>query len=319
MKPHPLEFEKPIVELEKQLEELKKHSKLQAIDLEREVQAMERKIEETRREIYQNLTAWQRVLIARHTARPFALDYLKLAFSDFIELHGDRLFGDDEAMPCGFATIGSHRCLVVAHQKGRDTKENIRRNFGSAHPEGYRKALRLMRLAAKFGLPIITLIDTPGAYPGVGAEERHISESIAVNLREMMMLQTPIIAVVIGEGGSGGALGIGVADRVLMLENAYYSVISPEGCAAILWRHRNHAPEAAEALKLTAQDLKSLQVIDDVIPEPIGGAQLDHEQAAANLKTALLANLGALRQKPKDCLLSERYEKFRQMGQVLES
>ena len=318
MKPHPLEFEKPIVELEKQLEELKKHSKLQAIDLEREVQAMERKIDDTRKQIYQNLTAWQRVLIARHTARPFALDYLKLAFSDFIELHGDRLFGDDEAMPCGFATIGSHRCVVVAHQKGRDTKENIRRNFGSAHPEGYRKALRLMRLAAKFGLPIVTLIDTPGAYPGVGAEERHISESIAVNLREMMMLRTPIIAVVIGEGGSGGALGIGIADRVLMLENAYYSVISPEGCAAILWRHRNHAPEAAEALKLTAQDLKNLQVIDEVIPEPVGGAQLDHQRAAANLKMALLANLQGLRKRSKDRLLSERYEKFRQIGQVLE-
>jgi len=318
MKPHPLEFEKPIVELEKQLEELKKHSKLQAIDLEREVQAMERKIEDTRKQIYQNLTAWQRVLIARHTARPFALDYLKLAFSDFIELHGDRLFGDDEAMPCGFATIGSHRCMVIAHQKGRDTKENIRRNFGSAHPEGYRKALRLMRLAAKFGLPIVTLIDTPGAYPGVGAEERHISESIAVNLREMMMLRTPIIAVVIGEGGSGGALGIGIADRVLMLENAYYSVISPEGCAAILWRHRNHAPEAAEALKLTAQDLKNLQVIDQVIPEPVGGAQLDHVGAAANLKMALLANLEGLRKRSKDRLLSERYEKFRQIGQVLE-
>jgi acetyl-CoA carboxylase carboxyl transferase subunit alpha len=318
MKPHPLEFEKPIVELEKQLEELKKHSKLQAIDLEREVKAMEQKIEETRKQIYQNLTAWQRVLIARHTARPFALDYLQLTFNDSIELHGDRLFGDDEAMPCGFATIGPHRCMVVAHQKGRDTKENIRRNFGSAHPEGYRKALRLMRLAAKFSLPIITLIDTPGAYPGVGAEERHISESIAVNLREMMMLRTPIIAVVIGEGGSGGALGIGVADRVLMLENAYYSVISPEGCAAILWRHRKHAPEASEALKLTAQDLKGLRVIDEVIPEPIGGAQLDHEQAAANLKAALLANLEVLRKKPKDLLLSERYEKFRQMGQVLE-
>jgi acetyl-CoA carboxylase carboxyl transferase subunit alpha len=318
MKPYPLEFEKPIVELEKQLEELKKHSKLQAIDLEREVQAMERKIEETRKQIYQNLTAWQRVLIARHTARPFALDYLKLAFSDFIELHGDRLFGDDEAMPCGLATIGSYRCVVVAHQKGRDTKENIRRNFGSAHPEGYRKALRLMRLAAKFELPIITLIDTPGAYPGVGAEERHISESIAVNLREMMMLRTSIIAVVIGEGGSGGALGIGVADRVLMLENAYYSVISPEGCAAILWRHRNHAPEAAEALKLTAQDLRSLQLIDEVIPEPVGGAQLDHEQAAINLRTALLGNLEVLYKRSKDRLLSERYEKFRQMGQVLE-
>src|SRR6266403_5458581 len=318
MKPHPLEFEKPIVELEKQLEELKKHSKLQAIDLEREVKAMEQKIEETRKQIYQNLTAWQRVLIARHTARPFALDYLKLAFSDFVELHGDRLFGDDEAMPCGFATIGEHRCAVVAHQKGRDTKENIRRNFGSAHPEGYRKALRVMRLAEKFHLPVLALIDTPGAYPGVGAEERHISESIAVNLSEMMLLRTPIVASVIGEGGSGGALGIGVADRVLMLENSYYSVISPEGCAAILWRHRNHAPEAAEALKLTAQDLKSLQLIDEVIPEPVGGAQLDHEGAAANLKMALLANLEGLRKRSKDRLLSERYEKFRQIGQVLE-
>jgi acetyl-CoA carboxylase carboxyl transferase subunit alpha len=318
MKPYPLEFEKPIVELEKQLEELKKHSKLQAIDLEREVQGMERKIEETRKQIYENLSAWQRVLIARHTARPFALDYLRLAFSEFIELHGDRLFGDDHAMPCGLATLGPYRCVVVAHQKGRDTKENIRRNFGSAHPEGYRKALRLMRLAEKFALPIIALIDTPGAYPGVGAEERHISESIAVNLSEMMTLRTPIISVVIGEGGSGGALGIGVADRVLMLENAYYSVISPEGCAAILWRDRNHAAEAAEALKLTAQDLKSLQLIDEVIGEPLGGAQSSHEQAATNLKTALLANLGVLVKKPKDRLLAERYDKFRQMGKFLE-
>src|ERR1700756_5330221 len=318
MKPHPLEFEKPIIELEKQLEELKKHSKLQAIDLEREVQAIERKIEDTRKQIYQNLTAWQRVLIARHTARPFALDYLKLAFSDFIELHGDRLFGDDEAMPCGVATIGSYRCVVVAHQKGRDTKENIRRNFGSAHPEGYRKALRLMRLAAKFELPIITLIDTPGAYPGVGAEERHISESIAVNLREMMMLRTSIVAVVIGEGGSGGALGIGVADRVLMLENAYYSVISPEGCAAILWKHRSHAPEAAEALKLTARDLKDLNVIDQVIAEPLGGAQHDHEKAATNFKTTVLQQLDELRKRSKNLLLEERYQKFRALGLVLE-
>src|ERR1700726_131692 len=318
MKVQPLEFEKPIVELEKQLDELKKHSKLSSVELEREVRAMEKKIEETKREIYEMLTAWQKVQIARHTARPFALDYLRLAFSDFIELHGDRLFGDDEAMPCGFAAIGSYRCVVVAHQKGRDTKENIRRNFGSAHPEGYRKALRMMRLAAKFELPIITLIDTPGAYPGVGAEERHISESIAVNLREMMMLRTSIIAVVIGEGGSGGALGIGVADRVLMLENAYYSVISPEGCAAILWRHRKHAPEASEALKLTAQDLKGLRVIDEVIPEPVGGAQLDHEQAATNLRKALLANLEVLNKRSKNRLLSERYEKFRQTGDVLE-
>lgn len=314
----PMDFEKPIAELEKQLEELKKHSKMQSIDLEREVQAMEQKIEQTRREIYETLTAWQRVQIARHSARPFALDYLKLAFSDFVELHGDRLFGDDQAMPCGFATLGEYRCIVVAHQKGRDTKESIRRNFGSAHPEGYRKALRLMRLAEKFGRPIVALIDTPGAYPGVGAEERHISESIAVNLREMITLRSPIVAIVIGEGGSGGALGIGVADRVLMLENAYYSVISPEGCAAILWKHRSHAPEAAEALKLTAQDLKGLELIDEVVPEPLGGAHHNHQVAADNLKRALLSNLDNLARKPIDKLLQERYQKFRSMGRVLE-
>ena len=318
MKVRPVEFEKPIVELEKQLEELKKHSKLSSVDLDREVRAMEKKIEETKREIYEKLTAWQKVQIARHTARPFALDYLKLAFSDFVELHGDRLFGDDEAMPCGFATIGQYRCAVVAHQKGRDTKENIRRNFGSAHPEGYRKALRVMRLAEKFHLPVLALIDTPGAYPGVGAEERHIAESIAVNLSEMMLLRTPIIAAVIGEGGSGGALGIGVADRVLMLENAYYSVISPEGCAAILWKHRSHAPEAAEALKLTARDLKDLELIDEVILEPLGGAHQDHELTAQNLRSTLLAHLDQLKEKPIETLLNERYEKFRRMGKVFE-
>src|SRR6202007_464697 len=302
MKPHPLEFEKPIVELEKQLEELKKHSKLSSVDLDREVRAMENKIEETKREIYEKLTAWQKVQIARHTARPFALDYLKLAFSDFVELHGDRLFGDDEAMPCGFATIGEYRCAIVAHQKGRDTKENIRRNFGSANPEGYRKALRIMRLGERFRLPVIALIDTPGAYPGVGAEERHIAESIAVNLREMMLLRTPIIATVIGEGGSGGALGIGVAGRVLMLENAYYSVISPEGCAAILWKHRSHAPEAAEALKLTAAHLKELDLIDEVVPEPLGGAHHDHELTSRNLRAALLTHLRELSERPIDKL-----------------
>ena len=319
MKPAPLEFEKPIVELEKQLEELKKHSKLQALDLEREVGAMEAKIAKTRLRIYENLNAWERVQVARHTARPFALDYLGKAFDGFTELHGDRLFGDDQAMPGGLATIGTYRCVVVANQKGRDTKENIKRNFGSAHPEGYRKALRLMRLAEKFGLPVIALIDTPGAYPGVGAEERHISESIAVNLREMILLQTPILAAVIGEGGSGGALGIGVADRVLMLENAYYSVISPEGCAAILWKHRSHAAEAAEALKLTARDLKSLGIIDEVVPEPLGGAHYDHEAAAQSLRKALLSHLEALVNKPLPELLDERYDKYRRIGQFLES
>jgi acetyl-CoA carboxylase carboxyl transferase subunit alpha len=318
MKVQPLEFEKPIVELEKQLEELKKRSKLTSVDLERDLRSMEEQIDKTKREIYDKLTAWQKIQIARHTARPFALDYLKLAFSDFVELHGDRLFGDDEAMPCGFATIGEYRCAVVAHQKGRDTKENIRRNFGCANPEGYRKALRLMRLAEKFRLPVVALIDTPGAYPGVGAEERHIAESIAVNLREMMLLRTPIIATVIGEGGSGGALGIGVADRVLMLENAYYSVISPEGCAAILWKHRSHAPEAAEALKLTAAHLKKLELIDEVIPEPLGGAHQDPELAAGNLRQSLLKHLGELAKKSSNKLLEERYEKFRRMGEVAE-
>jgi acetyl-CoA carboxylase carboxyl transferase subunit alpha len=319
MKVQPLEFEKPIVELEKQLEELKKHLRSQAVDIDREVYAMEQKIEQTKREIYSRLSAWQRVQIARHTARPFALDYLKTAFSDYLELHGDRLFGDDHAMPGGFATIGEFRCVIVAHQKGRDTKENIRRNFGSAHPEGYRKALRLMRLAEKFHLPVIALIDTPGAYPGVGAEERHISESIAVNLREMMVLRAPIVAAVIGEGGSGGALGIGVADRVLMLENAYYSVISPEGCAAILWKHRSHAPEAAEALKLTANHLKELDLIDEVVPEPLGGAHHDHELTSRNLREALLTHLRELCERPIDKLLNQRYEKFRRMGKVLEA
>jgi len=319
MKEQPLEFEKPIVELEKQLEELKKHSKSHAVDIDREVKAMEQKIEQTKREIYSQLSAWQRVQIARHAARPFALDYLRTAFSDYLELHGDRLFGDDQAMPSGLATIGEFRCVVVTHQKGRDTKENIRRNFGSAHPEGYRKAFRLMRLAEKFRLPVIALIDTPGAYPGVGAEERHISESIAVNLREMMVLRTPIIAAVIGEGGSGGALGIGVADRVLMLENAYYSVISPEGCAAILWKHRSHAPEAAEALKLTANHLKELNLIDEVVAEPLGGAHHDHELTSRNLREALLNHLRELCERPIDKLLNQRYEKFRRMGKVLEA
>src|SRR6266446_5235524 len=293
---HQLDFEKPIAELQSKLEELRKHPETHSlrVNFKAEIAQIEKKIAETRRQIFSNLTAWQRVQLARHPKRPFTLDYLETTFADFTELHGDRLFGDDRAVVGGFARLEAHRVMAIGTQKGRDTKENIRRNFGSAHPEGYRKALRLMRLAAKFGLPIVTLIDTPGAYPGVGAEERHISESIAVNLREMMMLRTPIIAVVIGEGGSGGALGIGIADRVLMLENAYYSVISPEGCAAILWRHRNHAPEAAEALKLTANHLKDLELIDEVVPEPLGGAHYDHELTSRNLREALLAHLDQL-------------------------
>ena len=283
MKLSPLEFEKPVFELESKLADLRSSSAANDINLEAEVSRMEQRLEETRREIYSNLTAWQRVQIARHPARPFSLDYMQLSFQDFTELHGDRLFADDAAMPGGLASIGRHKCVVVGHQKGRDTKENLRRNFGSAHPEGYRKALRLMRMAEKFGLPFVSLIDTPGAYPGVGAEERHISEAIALNLRERMVLRVPTVAVVIGEGGSGGALGVGVADKVLMLENSYYSVISPEGCAAILWKHRKHAPEAAEALKLTGSDLLKLGLIDGVIPEPMGGAHQDQAAAVANL------------------------------------
>ena len=314
----PLDFEKPILELQRRLQELKSHSDKHDIDFDSEVESMELKIRETRREIYENLTAWQRVQIARHVQRPFALDYIARCFTEWIELHGDRLFGDDKAMPCGLAKLGAQRCVVIAQQKGRDTKENVKRNFGCAYPEGYRKALRLMRLGEKFKLPVISLIDTPGAYPGIGSEERHIAEAIAVNLREMMTLRVPIIATVIGEGGSGGALGIGVADHVLILENAYYSVISPEACSAILWKDRKHAPEAAEALKLTSHDLIRLGVVDEIVPEPEGGAHRDHDLAAANLGAALRRNLKRALETPIDDLLKERYAKFRKLGNFAE-
>lgn len=310
-----LEFEKPIVELERELDKLRAKSDTQDIDLSREIADIEVKVEETRQRIYANLSSWQRVQIARHTQRPFMLDYLAHAFTDFCELHGDRLIGDDHAMPGGFATIGGRRVVVIGHQKGRDTKENLKRNFGSANPEGYRKALRLMRLAEKFNLPMICLIDTPGAYPGIGAEERNIAEAIAHNLREMMLLKVPIVAVVLGEGGSGGALGIGVADRVLMLENSYYSVISPEGCAAILWKHRKHAPEAAEAMKLAAPDLLKLRLIDDVIAEPLGGAHHDHLKTAAALQQGILKHLDELTALSQAELLENRYAKFRSFGE----
>ena len=318
MEVQPLDFEKPILELQRRLQDLKSHSDEHAMDFEREVESMENKIQETRREIYDNLTAWQRVQIARHVQRPFALDYIGRCFTDWVELHGDRVFGDDKAMPCGLAKIGQYRCAVITQQKGRNTKENVKRNFGCAYPEGYRKALRLMKMAEKFALPVICLIDTPGAYPGIGSEERHIAEAIAVNLREMMNLRTPIIAVVIGEGGSGGALGIGVADRVLILENSYYSVISPEACSAILWKDRRHAPEAAEALKLTAEDLMRLGVVDEVVAEPEGGAHRDHDLAAAHLGSALRRNLARLTTKALEDLLNTRYDKFRKLGNFAE-
>jgi acetyl-CoA carboxylase carboxyl transferase subunit alpha len=317
---HQLDFEKPIAELQNALEELKKHPERLALGISfaEEVALIEKKLAETKRQIYANLSAWDRIKIARHPKRPFTLDYLESACTGFCELHGDRLFAEDRAVVGGFACLGGHKVMAVGTQKGRDTKENILRNFGSAHPEGYRKALRLMKLADKFGLPIISLIDTAGAYPGIGAEERHIAEAIAVNLREMMLLQVPIIAAVVGEGGSGGALGIGVADRVVILENAYYSVISPEGCAAILWKDRSAAPRAAEALKITAQHLLQLGLVDEIIPEPLGGAHNDPDQTTGTVRDVLLKHLEELLKLSPADRLKHRYAKFRNFGHFLE-
>jgi acetyl-CoA carboxylase carboxyl transferase subunit alpha len=310
MSVQPLDFELPVAELEKRVAELaEKRSSEDPL-----LKAAREDLEKERRALYGNLSPWQRVQIARHPARPYFLDYVSSIVGDFVELHGDRLFGDDKAMPAGLGSIGGHRCVIIGQQKGRDVKENVLRNFGSPHPEGYRKALRLMRMAEKFSLPVVCFIDTPGAYPGVGAEERHIAEAIAVNLREMMALRTRIVSVVIGEGGSGGALGIGVADRVLMMENAYYSVISPEGCAAILWKHRKHAPEAAEALKLTADDLQELGLIDGVIPEPMGGAHRDPIVASETVKDAIASAISTLGEMSLEQVMEERYAKFRRMG-----
>ncbi len=313
-----LDFEKPIFEIQTKLEELRKQSESLGVSAEEEIKKLEQNLAETKKQIFENLTAWQRVQMARHPKRPFTMDYLQNTFSDFNELHGDRLYAEDRALVGGFARLGDHRVMVIGTQKGRDTKENILRNFGSAHPEGYRKALRLMKMADKFGLPIITLIDTAGAYPGIGAEERHIAEAIAVNLREMMLLEVPTIAVVIGEGGSGGALGIGVMDRVLIMENAYYSVISPEGCAAILWKDRSASAKAAQALKITARDLLELKLVDEVVPEPLGGAHNDGSAMGATLKKHLLHHLEALEKIPGAERLKQRYERFRAHGHFLE-
>ena len=313
-----LDFEKPIFEIQSQLDELRKNADSLGLSSGEEIEKLEEKLAETRRQIFSNLTAWQRVQLARHPKRPYTLDYVEAAFTEFNELHGDRLYSEDRAMVGGFAKLGDERVMVIGTQKGRDTKENILRNFGSAHPEGYRKALRLMRVADKFGLPIITLIDISGAYPGIGSEERHVAEAIAVNLREMMMLEVPTIAAVIGEGGSGGALGIGVADRVLMLENAYYSVIPPEGCAAILWRDRSATPKAAAALKITAKDLLGFNIIDEIVPEPLGGAHNDPATMAQTLKAHLLKHLETLKAIPSVERMKQRYERFRSHGQVIE-
>lgn len=309
-----LPFERPVVELEKKIRDLHAAAD-QGIDLSGELKSAEKKLEKALKEIFDNLTPWQRVQVARHPLRPYTMDYIQYLTTDFVELHGDRHFSDDRAMITGFAKWeGKVPVCVIGHQKGRDTKENLLRSFGSAHPEGYRKAMRVMKLADRYNVPILCFVDTPGAYPGIGAEERGQAEAIAYNLREMGELRVPIIVVVIGEGGSGGALGIGVGDAIFVLENAYYSVISPEGCAAILWKDNARAPDAAKALKLTGYDLLELGLIDGVVPEPLGGAHRDFETTAANLKKTIEEALEKLRDIPRNELPERRYDKFRKMG-----
>ncbi|HVZ48468.1 MAG TPA: acetyl-CoA carboxylase carboxyltransferase subunit alpha [Gemmatimonadaceae bacterium] len=316
-----LEFERPIVELEKQIDELKRSAGEQSLDVSRELAPLEEKLRTLRRTVYDNLTPLQRVQVARHPRRPFTLDYVRLVFTDWIELHGDRAFRDDPAIVGGWARLDGETVMVIGHQRGHDTKENLHRNFGMPHPEGYRKALRLMKLAEKFHVPVITLVDTPGAWAGIGAEERGQSEAIARNLLEMSQLTVPIVATIIGEGGSGGALALGVADRVLMLQNSVYSVITVEGCAAILWKD-GKSPEmrekAAGALKITAQDLMDLHVVDEVVPEPIGGAHADHEATARALHDALLRGVDELRRLKPDKLVRRRRQKYLRIGAVEE-
>jgi len=312
-----LEFEKPIAEIQKKIDELQKLSSKHS-DLWPEIKNLEQKIEIAKAKVYKNMTAWQRIQIARHPKRPYTLDYIRLMMTDFVEIHGDRFFADDFAMIAGFAKIDDEKVVVIGHQKGRDTSENVKRNFGCAHPEGYRKAIRSMRLAEKFGLPVVIFIDTPGAYPGIGAEERGQAQAIAENLRDMTGLMTPIIATVIGEGGSGGALGVGVADYIIILQNAYYSVISPEGCASILWRSATKAPEAAEALKLTGEHLIKFGIVDEILPEPMGGAHHDPESVAAALKESLLKQIKRLKGLSLKELTDKRYDKFRAIGKFTE-
>jgi len=313
-----LDFEKPIVELEFKIEELRNFGEDKNITLDPEIKKLEEKLEKMKAEIYDRLTIWQRVQIARHPDRPYTLDYIRMLTTDFIELHGDRQFADDLALVAGLAQIDEIKVLIIGHQKGRDTNENVLRNFGCAHPEGYRKAIRLMKLAEKFHLPIVIFIDTPGAYPGVGAEERGQAQAIASNLRDMSGLTTPIVATIIGEGGSGGALGVGVADRVCILQHAYYSVISPEGCASILWRNSIKAPQAAEALKITGEHLIEFGVVDEIIPEPLGGAHKDPEQIALNIKNVVLKHIKELSSFSQEKLVEKRYDKFRSIGEFLE-
>lgn len=307
-----LDFEKPIFELEQKLEEMKKYS--DRLDIEKDMVRLEEKVRQLKEEVYKGLTRWQRVQLARHPERPYTLDYIYAMTESFVELHGDRLFRDDKAIVGGLAQLGNHKVVIFGQQKGRDTKSNLYRNFGMMNPEGYRKALRLMKLAEKFNKPVITMIDTPGAFPGIEAEERGQAEAIARNLFEMARLKVPIIVVIIGEGASGGALGIGVGDRILMLENCWYSVISPESCSSILWRSWDYKEQAAEALKLTAPDLLEQGIIDRIIPEPLGGAHKDHKQMADTLKQILIEELDALVKIKPEKLVAARIEKFGKMG-----
>jgi acetyl-CoA carboxylase carboxyl transferase subunit alpha len=316
-----LDFEKPLQELEKQIDELKKLAGGQQLSVDDEIGPLAKKLDDLRKQVYRNLTPLQRLQVARSGKRPFTMDYIRLCFTDFVELHGDRLFREDAAIIGGWARLDGETVMVIGHQRGRDTKENLRRNFGMPHPEGYRKALRLMKLAEKFHVPVFTFIDTPGAWAGLGAEERGQAEAIARNLFEMSRLEVPLIATVIGEGGSGGALALGVADRVLMLENAVYSVITVEGCAAILWKD-GKSPEmrekAAGALRITAQDLIELRVIDEIVPEPVGGAHANYEESAKNLQEALVRHYEELRKLKPERLVRRRREKFLKMGQVVD-
>ncbi|MGQ9798998.1 MAG: acetyl-CoA carboxylase carboxyltransferase subunit alpha [Ignavibacterium sp.] len=311
-----LDFEKPIFELEQKLEEMKKFS--DRLDIEKDIVRLEEKVRQLKEEVYKGLTRWQRVQLARHPERPYTLDYIYAMTESFVELHGDRLFGDDKAIVGGLAQLGNYKVVIFGQQKGRDTKSNLYRNFGMMNPEGYRKALRLMKLAEKFNKPVITMIDTPGAFPGIEAEERGQAEAIARNLFEMARLKVPIIVVIIGEGASGGALGIGVGDRILMLENCWYSVISPESCSSILWRSWDYKEQAAEALKLTAPDLLEQGIIDRIIPEPLGGAHKDHKQMADTLKQVLIEELDALVKVKPEKLVASRIEKFGKMGVFIE-
>ncbi|MEW6004346.1 MAG: acetyl-CoA carboxylase carboxyltransferase subunit alpha [Stygiobacter sp.] len=307
-----LDFEKPIIELENKIEEMRKHETM--LDISKEIKTLEDKVLQLKESIYNNLTRWQRVQLARHPERPYTLDYIYMMTTDFIELHGDRNYKDDHAIVSGFAKLDNQKVMIIGHQKGRDTKTNLYRNFGMPNPEGYRKALRMMKLAEKFNVPVITMLDTPGAYPGLEAEQRGQAETIARNLLEMSRLKVPIIVVIIGEGASGGALGIGVGDRILMLQNTWYSVISPESCSSILWRSWEYKEQAAEALKLTAEDLLEQKIIDRIIPEPLGGAHKDHQQMANTLKSVLLEELNNLLKIKPEKLISSRLEKFGKMG-----